>query len=274
MQLLEALVTLCYTLITMSFQLKTSYFEGPLELLLSLIEEKKLHVSEISLAEVTEEYLNYLNVFIEIQNDDPRYATMLADRSQFVVVAATLILIKARSLLPAIELSEEETESIDDLTERLRLYEIIKRYGELVPKQLLSKPVMYRGHAPREKKVPQFSPHESLTNQLLIDSLHDIFAALPVAESLPEKSVKTTITLEQVMDRVEQALRNGAQFSMKEATDRYQNAATPSEKREAKVFALLSFLAILEMIKKAQVIVEQDQAFDNIVVSNYQPISE
>lgn len=258
----------------MSFQLKTSYFEGPLELLLALIEDKKLHVSEISLAEVTEEYLNYLNVFVEIPSDDPRYAMMLADRSQFVVVAATLILIKARSLLPAIELSEEETESIDDLTERLRLYEIVKRYGELVSKKFLSTPVMYRGHAPKEKKAPQFAPHESLTNQLLVDALHDIFLALPVTESLPEKSVKTTITLEQVMDRVEHALRNGAQFSLRDATDRYQNALTPAEKREAKVFAVLSFLAILEMVKKAQVVVDQSNTFDDIVVSTYQPISE
>ncbi len=266
-------MVLCYNNF-MSFQLKTSYFEGPLELLLSLIEEKKLHVSEISLAEVTEEYLNYLNIFVEIPSEDPGYAAMLADRSQFIIVAATLILIKARSLVPAIELSEEETESIDDLTERLRLYEIVKRYGELISKQFGTTPVMYRGRAPKEKKAPQFAPHESLTSQILIDSLHDIFAALPVTESLPEKSVKTTVTLEQVMDRVERALRSGAQFSLRDATDRYQSASTPAEKREAKVFAVLSFLAILEMVKKAQVIVDQNNTFDDIIVSPYQSISE
>ncbi len=123
----------------MSFQLKTSYFEGPLELLLDLIEGKKLHVSEISLAEVTEEYLNYLNLFSEIPEEDERHKFMMLDRSQFIVVAATLILIKARSLLPTIELSEEETESIDDLTERLRLYEIVKRYGEMLHQQFSKK---------------------------------------------------------------------------------------------------------------------------------------
>jgi chromatin segregation and condensation protein Rec8/ScpA/Scc1 (kleisin family) len=61
---------------------------------------------------------------------------MIHDKSQFVVIAATLILIKARSLLPTMELSDEETESIDDLTERLRLYEIIVRYGEHVRKAI------------------------------------------------------------------------------------------------------------------------------------------
>ena len=257
----------------MSFQLKTSYFEGPLELLLSLIEEKKLHVSEITLAEVTEEYLNYLNVFSsEAYINEDQQKIILLDRSQFIVVAATLILIKARSLLPAIELTEEETESIDDLTERLRLYEIIKRYGELFGSQFSRKPSMYRGNPPKEKKVPQFTPHESLNSQVLVSALHDIFAALPVSESLPEKSVKTTVTLADVMHRVEQAISSGASFSLSAATDRYKNASTPAEKREAKVFAVLSFLAVLEMVKKSMVMVEQNEMFQDIVAHPYQSI--
>ena len=258
----------------MSFQLKTSYFEGPLELLLDLIEGKKLHVSEISLAEVTEEYLNYLNLFSEIPEEDERHKFMMMDRSQFIVVAATLILIKARSLLPTIELSEEETESIDDLTERLRLYEIVKRYGEMLSQQFSKKPYMFRGNPPKEKRAPQFLPHESVTSSLLMSVLQEVLNTLPVTEALQEKSVKITITLEQVMDRVQKAVQSGASFSLRDATDRYHNATNPAEKREAKVFALLSFLAILEMVKKAQIAVQQQETFDDIVVSNYQPTLE
>jgi chromatin segregation and condensation protein Rec8/ScpA/Scc1 (kleisin family) len=54
---------------------------------------------------------------------------------------------------------------------------------------------------------------------------------------------------------------------MSEATDRYKNATDPVERREAKVFAVLSFLAILEMVKKSQVLVEQNELFQDIVVS-------
>jgi segregation and condensation protein A len=254
----------------MAFQLKTSYFEGPLELLLSLIEDKKLHVSEISLAEVTEDYLNYVNNLSEDSEDSEIKKAFFQDRSQFVVVAATLILIKARSLLPTMELSEEESESIDDLTERLRLYEIIKRYGELLAKTIGNTPAMYRGNPPKAEKKVEFTPHESLTTKLLTDVLGELFAALPVIEKLQEKSVKTTITLEQVMERVQTALQSGALFSLRDATDQYKNANTPTEKREAKVFAVLSFLAVLEMVKKAQVMVVQSGTFDDIVVSNYQ----
>jgi segregation and condensation protein A len=249
----------------MSFQLKTSYFEGPLELLLSLIEEKKLHISEISLAQVTEDYLNYINAISESSKT-------LLDRSQFVVVAATLILIKARSLVPTIELSQEETESIDDLTERLRLYEIVKRYGELFAKQFNKKPSMYRGNPPREKKVPVFTPHESLTIELIVTTLHEVCAALPVVQPLPEKSVKVTITLADVMDRVQKAISSGASFSLSDATNNYRNATTPIERREAKVFAVLSFLAVLEMVKKSLVLVEQEGLFNDIIARPYQEI--
>jgi segregation and condensation protein A len=247
----------------MSFQLKTSYFEGPLDLLLSLIEDKKLHVSEISLAEVTEDYITFINQF---SDPESTVLSMIHDKSQFVVIAATLILIKARSLLPTMELSDEETESIDDLTERLRLYEIIVRYGEHVRKAIGKHPVMFRGNPPKEKKLPVFTPHESLTQTVLIDVLQELLQALPVAEVLPEKSMKKTLTLADVMKRVEEAVQSGM-FKMSEATDRYKNATDPVERREAKVFAVLSFLAILEMVKKSQVLVEQNELFQDIVVS-------
>lgn len=247
----------------MSFELKTSYFEGPLDLLLSLIESKKLHVSEISLAEVTEDYITFINQFTD---PDATVLSKIHDQSQFIVVAATLILIKARSLLPTMELSEEETESIDDLTERLRLYEIIVRYGEYLKKDLSTHPTMFRGNPPREKKLPVFSPHESLTVNVLVDLLQEILQALPVSEVLPEKSVRKTLTLADVMKRVEQEVASGM-FNMSNATNRYKQATDPAEKREAKVFAVLSFLAILEMVKKSQVLVEQGNLFEDIVVS-------
>lgn len=248
----------------MSFQLKTSYFEGPLDLLLSLIEDKKLHVSEISLATVTEEYLHYLN---RIMDSDQVVLDRIHDQSQFIVVAATLILIKARSLLPTMELSQEETESIDDLTERLRLYAIVVRYAEYLKNIFGTQPVMFRGNPPREKKLPTFAPHESVTSQVLIDILQDVLQAFPVPTELEKKSMKKTLSLADVMQRVEATIASGASFTMADITDRYTKATDPTERREAKVFAVLSFLVILEMIKKSQVFVEQTELFSTIVAS-------
>lgn len=254
----------------MSFQLKTSYFEGPLELLLDLIESKKMHVSEISLAEVTQDYLSSMSILNNSEETESSDEQIIAGQSQFLAVAATLVLIKARSLVPTIELSEEETESIDDLTERLRLYEILKRYSEDFGKLFNKKPASYRGTPPKEKKVPIFAPHDSVSSAVLINVLSELFVALPVVEKLVEKSVKTTITLEQVMDRVAQAVQSGSLFSLRDATDRYRNAANPTERREAKVYAVLSFLAVLEMVKKALVTVAQENLFEDIVARPYE----
>jgi chromatin segregation and condensation protein Rec8/ScpA/Scc1 (kleisin family) len=69
------------------------------------------------------------------------------------------------------------------------------------------------------------------------------------------------------MQKVEKTLQSGTTIYMREMTDRYHNAVDPLEKREAKVFAVLSFLAILEMIKKAQVVVNQQELFQDIVVT-------
>lgn len=249
----------------MNFSLKRSYFEGPLELLLSLIEDKKMHISEISLAEVTEDYLQYINTFSEEKSD----LNKMYDQSQFITIAGALILIKARSLLPAMELTEEEEESIDDLTERLRLYEILVRYGEMLRKKIQTSPYYFKGNPPKEKKEIVFTPHDSLNTQILTQTLTELCSVVPVNEKLPKQSVKKTLSLSEVMQKVERTVQSGA-FHMKEVTTRYHNATTQEEKREAKVFAVLSFLAILEMVKKAQIMVDQQEIFQDIVVTPYQ----
>lgn len=79
------------------FKIKTEVFEGPLDLLLSLVEKRKLFISDISLASVTDEYINHINKLPEYSMDD---------RTQFILIASTLLLIKAKSLLPNLPLTE------------------------------------------------------------------------------------------------------------------------------------------------------------------------
>ena len=92
---------------------KTPQYEGPYNLLLHLIEERKLFINDISLSQVTEDYLNYINGFKNLET---------SQISSFVVVD-TLILIKSKSLLPNLDLSKEEEGSIKDLEDRLKLYD-------------------------------------------------------------------------------------------------------------------------------------------------------
>src|SRR3989344_4122925 len=102
----------------MSFTVKQEHFEGPLELLLDLIEKRKLFVSDVSLAKVADDYISYVKNLSEFP---------VADSAHFVLIASTLLLIKSKSLLPNLDLTTEEQVSIEDLEHRLRLYERMRK---------------------------------------------------------------------------------------------------------------------------------------------------
>src|SRR3989338_7017919 len=101
------------------YYVKTHIFEGPLDTLLSLVEKRKLFISDISLAQVADDYIAY----IKSLEDFP-----IADSAHFILIASTLVLIKSKSLLPTLTLSEEEEHNIEDLEKRLAEYQ---KYKEL-----------------------------------------------------------------------------------------------------------------------------------------------
>src|SRR3989344_4073772 len=109
------------------FKVKVGMFEGPLDLLLSLIEERKLHINDVSLAAVTDEYINYVKSLSELP---------VAQTANFILVASTLLLIKSQSLLPVLDLTPEEQGSIDDLERRLKLHKIFKELSPAAKKQI------------------------------------------------------------------------------------------------------------------------------------------
>src|SRR5437870_4122535 len=108
----------------MGFEVATEQFSGPLQLLLDIIEREELPITDVSLAKITEDYVNYL----QIQKVPPE------DLADFLVVASSLLLIKSRALLPQLQIDEEEG---PDLASQLALYkefvemakEIEKKYG-------------------------------------------------------------------------------------------------------------------------------------------------
>ena len=239
----------------MDYLVKSGEFEGPVHLLLEFIQGRKLHVSEISLATVTEDFLKY------ISDNTLTYSQV----SSFIVVASTLVLIKARSLLPAMELTDEEEASITDLTERVRQYQIIQKYSEkLLP--------LYQKNISFERiwtdKNPVFAPDAQVNLSGLQELLQNIFVAFPILEKLPEKAMKVVVKLEEVIESLTQRIQGGMAFHSRDIMDKYRNAKDPVEKRQAKVFAVVSFLAILELVKKGIGNVLQSQNFDDIELTN------
>src|ERR1700722_5936780 len=127
-----------------TFSVATQTFEGPLEALLNLIEARKLSISEVSLSEVCDAYLAYVEKLPEMP---------LGETAQFILVASSLLLIKSRTLLPPLELSAEERER------RLARYAIVRKAAKLLRKEWGSAPLLLPKRAPARPSI--FSPAEA-----------------------------------------------------------------------------------------------------------------
>ena len=106
-----------------SYKVKTSVFEGPLELLLNLVEKRKLLINEVSLAKVADDFITYAKGLEKFP---------VAESANFILIASTLVLIKSRSLLPALALTEEEEGSVVELEQRLKIYQRTRQLSHQV----------------------------------------------------------------------------------------------------------------------------------------------
>ncbi len=211
----------------MPISVKTPVYEGPLDLLLELIEKRKLLINDISLAAVTEEYIARINTMEELP---------VGETAEFVALAATLLLIKSRSLLPVLTLSDEESQDIKELEYRLALYQLIKEAAKGLNRSL-SNPALYEGNTPEQE--PLFIPDVSLTQESILTSAHLLIDGFPQHLELPKVNVKRIITIEEMIDRL--ATRVSSAFTLS-----FKEFAGTKEKSEI----IVSFLALLELVKQ------------------------
>src|ERR1035437_5868591 len=214
-----------------TYQIKTSAFEGPFGLLLRLVEERKLFINEISLAQVTEDYLQYINGLRAIGP---------AEISSFIVVAATLILIKSKSLLPNLNLTSEEEKDIKNLEERLKLYELYSRLS-LNIKSNFGKQIIF---APLERKneILVFLPDERINPNQMMEFAREALGRIPKKVFLPAVEVKKVISIEEMIDKLTERIQNSLKMNFKD----FSGAATT---REERVVVIVGFLAMLELIR-------------------------
>ena len=228
---------------TTSFQVRTGEFEGPFDLLLSLIQERKLYINEISLANVTDEYLAY------VQRPE---GMPIAETAQFVWVAATLLLIKSRSLLPNLELTEDEQEDIRELERRLQLYRLIRRGARALGKRWNAVPLLPPQYSP--PKVTGFAPG-NLTLQQLTDTARTLVASFPSQSFRPTAEVESTVTLAEVVERLQHRILKASRTSFSEIRS-----------GQSKGEVIVHFLALLEILKSGTATAEQSSSFSDIVV--------
>jgi len=226
------------------FAVKTEVFEGPLELLIELVEKRKLLINDISLATVTDEYMREVSLMQELS---------LPNTVQFVALAATLLLIKSKSLLPTLELTDEEEGSIEDLQDRLKQYQLYR--DAAVPltnhfnQTFLFEP---RYVPPRE---PLFITDEYCTINQLQAAMKLVLQDLPRENSPKAKTtVRPTISLEDMMSKLQKRIEQ----QMKACFSDLRRTETEHKN------VIVGFLAILELFKQDDILITQKNRYDDI----------
>ncbi len=229
-----------------SYQIRTPAFEGPFALVLELIEKRKLLVNDLSLSEITDDFIQHVRSKAEFP---------VEDAADFIQVAATLLLIKSKSLIPDLELSGEEEEDVEDLKRRLAMYEKTRDAARLLGR-IFGRDLMVS--AGEQTPEPAFGPGKDMTREQLAKALHDALAALEKEEKLPEARVRPMVTIEEMMDRLLGRVQKALNMSFKEF------AGDTKEKVEV----IVSFLALLELVKQGAVDVLQHESFADIRITN------
>lgn len=242
-------------------EFKINEFEGPLDLLLHLIEKNKFNIFDIPIVEITEQYLAYVNEMQEANLDV---------MSEFLVMAATLISIKAKMLLPREEEEEEEEEDPRaELVRRLLEYKMYKYASyELRDMELDAERSFYKD-ATIPKEVLEYKEEvdpAEVVGDVTLAMLNDIFNQVmkrTVERVDPIRSKFGTIEKEEVriedkMDEIRNNIRGLKGI----------NFRTLLEVQASKINVIVTFMAILELMKVGDIVIRQDELFGDIIIDS------
>lgn len=238
------------------FTIKIETFEGPLDLLLSLIEKRKLFINDVSLARVTDDFIDY----VKKMNELPMGIT-----AHFILVASTLLLIKSKSLLPSMTLSEEEQGSIEELEERLKLYKKFKEISVSLQKLFGSK-ISFAGG--QSSISPVFSPEDTIKPRFVLESIQNVLNNLPKENKLPKTVIDKIISLEEMIESLTDRINNELKMSFSEFSKTHTKGEARGARhvvsREDKKNIIVGFLALLELIKRGIVEANQEDMGEDI----------
>lgn len=245
----------------MAIPVKLEAFEGPLDLLLHLIEKNKVDIYDIPIVEITAQYLAY------IQNMDTEDMNVM---SEFLVMAATLLDIKCRMLLPK-EVNEEgeEEDPRAELVQKLLEYKMYKYMSyELKDRHVDAGKTLFKGKT-LPKEIADYKPPVNM-KELLGDAdlnrLQELFKTVirrqedkidPVRSTFG-KIEKDEIDMEKKTLYIEEYIQNHKTFSFRKLL----------EKQHSKMEIIVTFLVVLEMMKMGKITLEQDHTFDDIMITS------
>ena len=245
----------------MDMKFKLESFEGPLDLLLHLIEKNKVNIYDIPIVEITDQYLEYID---EMKKQD------LDVMSEFLVMAAPLLNIKSKMLLPKEAVVEEEEEDPRaELVQQLLEYKMYRTYAyELRDRQVDANQIFYKEPTIPDEVLAYEEPVDvdQLISDLTLNKLNVVFQSVikrqknrvdPVRSRFGEIK-KEEVSVEDKMIEISEYARNHKTFSFRELL----------EKQSSKVQIVVTFLVILELMKAGEIRIVQENIFDDIQIES------
>lgn len=234
----------------MDYNIKIDAFEGPLDLLLHLIKEKNVDIYDISIEEITKSYLDYINKMEELN---------INIASSYLVIAAELMEIKSKSLLPKVENeedNEEEEVSRENLINKLVEYKKYKEMTEVFKELEINRNNIY---IKPPENINNYVNNEIYNEEIEIDKLVEAMKSFLSRKEL-EKPLKTKITnkeysVKERKNSIRNIIRNKKRVEFTELFEEYN-----------KSYIAVTFLSVLELAKEHELKISQDKNFDNIFI--------
>ena len=232
---------------------KLEKFEGPLTLLMQLIEKEQMDITQISLSKIADQYIEFIK---KEENIDPELA------SDFLLIATKLLFLKSRLLLPGSG-SEEEEES-EDLERQLKMFKEFldasqKIEGMLREKNFMFSPDLKKGSRRELLEEASFSPPKKVNKEDLRNALWGVIEKNKprLEEEWEEDKVEYKMNIEEKVVDIQNKLWKKLQYNFHKLLD---EAGSKTE-------MIVSFLAVLELAKQRSIRIDQEEAFSDIIIS-------
>ncbi|MEP0804023.1 MAG: segregation/condensation protein A [Chloroflexota bacterium] len=239
----------------LNYKVQTPVYEGPLDLLLNLIERAELDITTVSLASVTDQYLAHINNLEQLNADEI---------SAFLVIAAKLIQIKSEALLPrppVREAGEEDTGQA--LVDQLKLYKRFKEIGEWLYDRQQANLRTYLRVAPPPKVEPKLDL-SNITLEKLVAAAEEVFAREKARKPLGTVIAAPRVTIREKIELITKTLRTVQRTAF--------SALIKDSKSRLEI--VVTFLAMLELIKRYRIQAHQEGLFGDIELDRLEDWSE
>ncbi|MDD3821606.1 MAG: segregation/condensation protein A [Bacilli bacterium] len=232
----------------MDYKVTINKFEGPLDLLLHLIKQSEIDIYDISIEKITKQYLDYIRAMEELN---------LSIASEYLVMAAELIEMKSRLLLPPVQEDTDDNYEEDPREGLIKKLLAYKQYKEITTqfKELEEKRKQIYTKAPLNLKPDDYQS-ESVNLSILLDAFDKFLVRKQLDQPLSTKITKIGLTVNERINKIREILIKQKQVKFDDLFDIIN-----------KEYIIVTFLAILEMAKNQELIIKQTNNFDNIILS-------